>query len=176
MVNRHNRPTRLVVVGDDDQGRSNILSDRLVEARTDRPKGSFVEEIWRQDKLPVSPGVDGTDIDEITKLPPPDGFSVRKFSMPGNTPKQSPDRDALLAEFGTGNVSSLEEGAPALHRHPALHIFTILSGSMYFVLRGGDVLLQEGDSMILPGSMHDWFNPSDQDCIVLSTIACLPHP
>jgi mannose-6-phosphate isomerase-like protein (cupin superfamily) len=165
--------TRLVVLGEDDQGRSTVVRDDVVEMRVDRPKGSYAEELWRQDSLPVRVGDDGTRSAEFTRLPPENGFTVRKFAFPANSGSETLDLAALREEFGADNLTPESEGLPVLHRHPALHVITVLSGSMYFVVRSGDVLISQGDCMILPGTMHDWRNPFDEPCVLLSTISRL---
>jgi mannose-6-phosphate isomerase-like protein (cupin superfamily) len=173
MTNRHVGPTQLIILGEDESGRSTVVHNGPVQSRADRPKGAFVEEIWRQETLPVTSKYDGTTITHIEKLPPPAGFSVRKFAMPGNSPKRNGDSASLEAEFGLDNLTPPLDGQPILHRHRALHVFTVLSGAMYFVLRTGDVLLREGDTVVLPGTMHDWYNPFDEPCVLFAVMAPL---
>jgi len=164
-------PTRLIVVGNDEQGRSTVVRDAPVTARVDRPKGSFAEELWRQDSLPARSTDDGTQIESVSKYPPEGGLSVRRLSLPptGEGPNTL-DMDALVAEFGAENLTDPADG-PVLHRHAkAMQVIHVLSGSCYFLLGTGEVLLEPGTCIVLRGSMHDWRNPFDEPCIILATI------
>ncbi|MEN2738443.1 cupin domain-containing protein [Microbacterium sp. X-17] len=183
--------TRLVVVGTDGHGRSLVVSDGPVAARVDRPRNAYpnmastgpddgsgsdyyAEELWRIDRVPASAAAEGSGHVDVAKYPPPGGVSVRKLSLPPTGDHAGvPDLDALLEEFGPGNVSSPEDGAPVLHRHPCLHVITFLSGACYFILRTGEVYLEAGDCIVLRGDMHDWRNPFDAPAVILATIVRL---
>jgi hypothetical protein len=164
--------TRRVVVGLDDQGRSAVVADGRPGVSVTRPNGAVVTEIWRQDSLPAEVATTA-DLDEggmMQPLPPPHGISVRVFTLP-------PDLDDgprvteqdLAGAFGSDNVASSAAGQ-ALARTPSVYVAAVLSGRAYLVLESSEVLLEAGDSFVLPGSLHGWRNPFAETAVMLATV------
>jgi quercetin dioxygenase-like cupin family protein len=140
--------TRLVVIGDDDQGRSGILRESAAQHRTVRKSGNVLQEIWRQERLPAQVGDDGVLDEEMPPAPPLHGASVRIFTVP-------PDAGAPARKLG-GSTS--------------LYIATIVSGQVYLILETAEVLLGPGESFVLPGSAHAWRNPFDRPAQMICTV------
>lgn len=55
-----------------------------------------------------------------------------------------------------------------MHRTVTLDYCVVLKGQIVLELDGGEkVVLNEGDSLVQKGTMHSWFNKSDQWCRIL---------
>ena len=160
---------RRVVVGLDGDGRSTVVSDAPTSARTVRPNGAIVEEIWRQDRLPARAGTDGIRTGEMEPMPPPNGATVRMFTLPpGRGPAPSSEA-ALRGAFGQQNIRRLADGV-TLHRTDSMYVATVVAGETYVVLETGEVLLRAGDCLVLPGCMHAWRNESGSPAVIVTTV------
>jgi quercetin dioxygenase-like cupin family protein len=145
------RPARRVVVGTDRDGRSAVVADGPAEARTARPNGGVVEEIWRQDRVPARLSDDGARAGEMAPQPPPAGVSIRVFTLPPGA--------------GSGSVE--------LHGSSSVYVATVVSGEARLVLETGEVPLRHGDSLVLPGSKHGWRNPADVEAVIACAVYAL---
>jgi quercetin dioxygenase-like cupin family protein len=141
----HGDVGRRLIIGRDSQGRSYVDED-VSQARAVRPNGAVVQEIWRQERLPARAEDDGIRQGEMAAMPPLSGASIRLFTLP---PHWQP---------GT------------LHRTASLHVITVVSGQAYLVLDTTEVLLRQGDSLVLPGSMHTWRNPFPEAALMVSAV------
>ena len=150
------RGSRRVVVGVDGDGRSTVTADGVSEVSTVRPNGAFLQELWRQETLPARAGDDGTRRGGWQALPPLHGVSVRIFTLAGT---DQPDVPTPVPE--------------GLHRADNLHVITVVSGQAILVLERGEVLMGQGESVVMPGSMHDWRNPFAEPAVMVTTVFCL---
>ena len=160
---------RRVIVGQDSEGRSCVLRDDVSHARTIRPDGAVVREIWRQERLPAQADDDGAREGEMAAMPPLHGASIRLFTLPPDAQSETQaDPAALASVFGRENVGG--SSGPALHRTASLYVITVVSGQAYLVLEATEVLLRQGDSLVLPGSMHAWRNPFPEAAVMVSAV------
>jgi len=163
---------RRVVVGLDDQGHSAAVKVGLSGARRLRPNGAVSTEIWRQERLPARTGDDGAREGEMAGSPPADGVTFRIFTLPPNTEAESADDvEAVAAIFGASNVGG-QQGGPTLHRVDSFYVATVVAGRAYLVLEAEEVLLEHGDSFVLPGVLHTWRNPFPEHAVM----ACAVFP
>jgi mannose-6-phosphate isomerase-like protein (cupin superfamily) len=156
---------RRVIVGQDSQGRSCVLHDDVSQARTVRPNGAVVQEVWRQEGLPAHVDEDGTREGEMIPMPPPQGASIRLFTLPADG---QADPEVPASVFGQENAG--DSSSPTLHRTASLYVATVMSGQAYLVLETTEVLLRQGDSLVLPGSTHTWRNPFPEAALMVSTV------
>jgi mannose-6-phosphate isomerase-like protein (cupin superfamily) len=49
-----------------------------------------------------------------------------------------------------------------LRYHDSLYVITMTSGKLDIVFEEGEMMLRPGDSVLLPGSVHDLRNPTDE--------------
>jgi hypothetical protein len=130
---------RRVLVGPGSSGRSAVVTDTTDLARNEQPNGIVLQEIWRQDRVPARAGDEGVRTGEIGLAPPAAGGVVRILTVPP--------------------MRGLVEGwLPNLHFDDALHVITMISGELDIILEEGELTLAVGDSVILPGSVHDLRN------------------
>lgn len=141
---------RRVIVGIDSKGRSTIMSDKKDLARNEQPNGILLQEIWWQEQVPARADDDGVRTGEIGIAPPAGGAVVRILTVPP-------------ARF------TADEWVPNLHYDDSLHVITMTSGELGIVLEQGEVTLRPGDSIILPGSVHDLRNSTDEPASFIYT-------
>jgi|SRR5271165_932109 len=160
---------RRVIVGRDSKGRSCVLQLDVSQARTVRPNGAVVWEIWRQERLPAQIDDDGTREGEMAPMPPLHGASIRLFSLPPDSQAETQDDpEAIASVFGQDKIGG--SSGPPLHRTASLYVITVVSGQAYLVLETTEVLLRQGDSLVLPGSMHTWRNPFPQAALMVCAV------
>ena len=134
---------RRVIVGVDPKGRSTVTADEKDLARNEQPNGILLQEIWWQEQVPARADDDGVRVGEIGLAAPPGGAVIRILTVP-------PTRFMV------------DEWVPNLHYDDSLHVITMTSGELGVVLEEGEVTLRAGDSVILPGSVHDLRNSTDE--------------
>lgn len=129
---------RRVIVGVNGIAASTVVDDERNLPATRLPNGILLRELWQQRSIPAEstdrPGPDWT----LGPAAPTQGAVVRILTVPA------------------GNSDPL--GEPDLHTDPSLHVITMLSGELIFILEDGEVTLGIGDSIVLRGSMHDLRN------------------
>jgi hypothetical protein len=159
---------RRVIVGFDADGRSTVIRVDNQLPGTQRPTGSTVHELWRQERVPAraSDGALG-HASEMNPMPPEAGVSIRRLVIPpevwAGTPH--PQTEGPVA----GRQYAVRRENAALHRTNSLYVGTVVSGAAYLLLEAGDVLLSVGDTFVLPDSMHSWRNPFDAVAVIVST-------
>jgi hypothetical protein len=160
---------RRVVVGLDGAGRSAVVSDAPTSARTIRPNGAIVEEIWRQEHLPARVADDGIRTGEMAPMPPPKGATVRMFTLPPDRAPTPSGEAALPGSLGELNVRRSAD-PPTLNRTASMYVATVISGEAYVVLEAGEVLLRPGDSLVLPGCLHAWRNETKSPAAIVTVV------
>ncbi|WP_141396694.1 cupin domain-containing protein [Microbacterium gorillae] len=135
---------RRVVVGIDDAGRSAFLSDDRDAAALPRANGTLMHELWRQDTPTggVAPAVVGPV--------PETGFVVRTLTLPPHAAGTRPAAD--------------------LHTSPASYVITVLEGELLVTVEAGESLLGAGETIVIPGSMHDIVNPTEHPTRIVFTM------
>jgi mannose-6-phosphate isomerase-like protein (cupin superfamily) len=132
--------TRRVVLGVGPDGRSCVTDDGPAPVH-DNGSGSFVTEIWSDDRMP--PTVDGAI---------PDPLGVTLELPPGAT-------RFWIAEFPPDPL-----GQPFMHRTDSLDYLIVLSGRVRLFLEDGDVELGPGDAVVQRAEIHGWRNDGDEPC------------
>ena len=140
---------RRVLVGVGAQGRSTVVADGPVELRAMRSNGSVVHDLWQQPVIPAKTTDEGFAAVEPGALPRT-GAIVRFLTIPPGTSRERPTLD--------------------LHTTPALIVLTVITGRTLVVVEAGEVVLEPGDTAVIPGSMHDIGNVSDVAAQVIFTV------
>ena len=132
---------RRVIVGRSSRGRSVVTDDTDDVAVIEPTAGITLHEVWRQDRIPatVEGAADPSSMGILAA--PPHGAVIR----------------ILTIEPFDDNVGAW---TPHLHSDDSLHVITMTEGELDIVLEEGAVQLGAGDSIVLPGSVHDLRNLS----------------
>lgn len=147
---------RRVVTGTVD-GVEVVVDDAPVEA-INVGEGLSLASIWREDAVARVPN-EGSTQAEIG-LPDPGEVWVQVWTAP---PNYRPGEGNRLAEFSTER--------PGLHRTDTVDVDVILQGRMTLEMEDGTTIeLQEGDVVIVNGTLHSWRNDHDMPATVLSTV------
>ena len=142
------RLDRRVVVGTDSQGRSTVVADGRDMASALPGTGVRIEEVWWQDQVPARTDQQGARTGDIGLEAPAGGAVVRVLTVPP-VPAETWSED--------------------LHFDDSMHVMTMVEGELGVVLEVGEVVLQRGDSIVLPGSVHDLRNTSGAPSVFVYT-------
>ena len=140
---------RRIVVGLDAQGRSTVVSDAADMACAHPPTGVAIQEVWWQADVPARLHDEGARGGPIGLAAPPSGGVVRILTVP-----PSPGGPDWVAD---------------LHFDDSMHVITLIAGQLDIVLEVGAVTLRPGDSIVLPASVHDLRNATDQPATFVYT-------
>jgi len=161
---------RRVIIGVDEQGRSTVVQDGHSDALVVRPSGAVSVELWRQDSLPSSLNYDGRR-PEFVGMPPNAGLSYRLLSVPAGTPAEGvDDLERVTATFGGPENVLLADSGALLHRTNAFFLVTVMAGKVYVVLATGEVLIEAGDTFVLPSVLHTFRNPFDEAALMVTAV------
>lgn len=163
------QPTRRIVTGHDQQGRSVFLQDgpapavHVIEAFG----GMSVTELWRTDTAPASnAGSDDPAGREHSLAPSPLGSKFRVVEYPPDAVRfGAGGREAGFAAIG-GSDAMIEGAArhPGMHRTATVDYAIVLSGEIWAVMDEGETLMKPGDVLVQRGTSHAWSNRTDQPC------------
>lgn len=159
---------RRVRVGTNEDGLSCVVGTDTMLRRAVLPSGAVLHEVWVQEQIPeLAASVDCWS-EEMESDSSVTGVSIRRLTVP-------PDVDPEVAAYVASTWDSSDACQPLLdfttHKKWSMDTFvaTVLTGAAYLVLEREDVLLRQGDSVVVPGSMHSWRNPFNVDATMVST-------
>ena len=168
---------RRIVTGHDERGRSCITEDRAAPTVHTNPKrvGYVMTQLWITDDTPapINNGADPT-LRPVKLEPPPRGSVVRiiEFGPEGDWLERidaSGTREAWGA-LGTHTASTNTQGKarhPFMHRTESVDYALVLEGEITLVLDNEEVLMREGDFLVVRGTNHAWANRSGKPCRML---------
>jgi hypothetical protein len=124
---------RLVTIGRNEDGRSQVVNVRDILADDIAEGGHRVDYLWSTNESPP-------------KLP---FFGRRPDEQPRPTSLKHNTSAWTIAGFGANRVGKM-------HCTDTLDYITVLAGSVRFQLEEGEIDLQAGDAVVLPGLEHAW--------------------
>jgi mannose-6-phosphate isomerase-like protein (cupin superfamily) len=160
--------------------RSDGQSDVLVQDELnfdDVPAGGGLD-LWFNTSTPadLTHVSDPTVGHEFMHEPPDGGAIFRIVSFAPNTFEgMSPTEVRQMHEgINSVHIPSIEylEKAkhPSMHRTDTLNYFIVLSGRMWALTEGEDVLVEPGDILIQHGCMHGWRIEGDVPCVMAAVL------
>ena len=174
---------RRIVVGEDEKGRSTIVSDAPTDTRL--ATEAFTRNvIWGADRVPTPVAAENAMTDAAIIPPPPAGYYYDISTFP---PDSEWDYDGgygkALAAAGVGDAESADaippEGPAAIagmHQTDTVDIVTVISGEIWAVVETGETLVKAGDTVVHRGTWHAWRNRSDAPCTVAALHVSVVRP
>lgn len=150
------------------------LSDVIFEEEV--PKDSVVD-FWINFETPadMSSTADPTKGRTLLHEPPDGGAIFRVVRFGKDT--QTVTVDAMLERHKVLNsvhVPSEEylrsAKHPTMHRTDTLNYMILVSGRLWALTEGRDVLLQPGDVLVQQGCMHGWRTEGDEDAVLVAVL------
>jgi len=172
---------RRVVIGENKEGKSVVLSDDKAPRNTEfdyrSDKWTFMSEIWATDDVPTLP-VKGGDltVSMPSITPPPGGTRCRVLFWP--PPKVLEEIQKIYTDRGSGFFEEFHRQAPGIHgttdNTTGMHTTDTIdygyfaSGEIDLELDDGKVVhFKAGDSYVLQGTRHAWHHSNDEPCVLV---------
>ena len=169
-------PKRLIVTGLDADGKSSVISDREIEARTAAAvPGYGWHRLWSWDKTPSVPN-DGVEPDGRDHFPPAGGVRFIVFTVPpgGTSPPEDLKHEAAMLEMEQkfpGRAAHMESHQTGLHTTRTIDFIYVADGEISLEMDDeAEVHLKTGDTLVQNGVRHAWRNYSGQPCTLIVTI------
>ncbi len=169
----HYRAVRRIVTGEDDQGRSVIVSDGPVPNVTAPAHSPLVAQVvWAtgqgaacgDDPAPAEHVFgfhsEGGSILRIVDFPPDDRYDVAQMSV-------------MLDENHVRDTRTPRHFW--FHKTPSLDYAIVLEGEIYAMLDIGETLMKAGDVLIQRATNHSWSNRSGKVCRMAFVLLAEPH-
>jgi len=177
---QHPDEARVILTCTEQDGRSDY-HELIVETHVERDGSGGpifkVSQLWGTADGIGSVG-DGVNPEQVTDpwFPGPGGIRFRFFTfMP--TPK-SGDEDQqapALLENAQGSglsdfVQAFDPERPGMHISDSIDFVHVLSGEVVLELERREILVKQGDLIVMRGGWHNWRNETDQPCTVASVM------
>jgi mannose-6-phosphate isomerase-like protein (cupin superfamily) len=172
---------RRVVVGNDDLGRSIILSDGKAPNSHRFLHGGSQAELWQTGGA-LADVLQGGDAEPLTMVLDPIGMGIAwkfiEFAAPGARDGVDPgairaEMAAVAAGMMTGGHHDPED--PGMHRTDTIDLDLVLDGALELELPGaGSVHLGAGDVVVQRGTWHKWTNRNDGPTRMLAIMIGAP--
>jgi hypothetical protein len=148
-----------VVTGHDDQGRSVVVQDTLVEVTPITGSMARVHRIWGADGVDPVPG-EGSESPYEGFFPPPGGYRFILFTLlPAGSPSGDADTGVSFPDF----VEAMQRGpGRGMHASDSVDLIYVVAGEIWLELDdSAEVRLVAGDTVVQVGTVHGWRNRSD---------------
>lgn len=155
-------PTRRIVTGTDDKGRSIFVSDGPAPDRFVADYApSFVQHLWATGEA-AAKGDEPVPAGHQLGFHSPKGSILRIVDFP---PDHSYKVDKL-ANFLDANEVRDKSGARHFwfHKTESLDYAICLEGEIFAMLDVGEKLMRAGDVLVQRATNHSWSNRSDKSC------------
>ena len=163
------------VVGPNAEGKSAVLIDEATNIQ-ETPGIFWRATLWSTKEVPVDNTIDhdrGNDI--MSREPHPGGMLCRALEIPPDTA----DKMAHIERLRRLNVEVEQKHEPTaadLARHPSMHrtdtldCITVVRGEIYLVTDVEEVLMKQGDTVIIRGTNHAWSNRSSEPALMVGSM------
>ncbi|MCK1277430.1 cupin domain-containing protein [Bradyrhizobium sp. 61] len=173
ITEREYRPVRRIVTGEDDQGRSVIVSDGPTPNVAFPTFSSGAGQVVWATGAGVAPGDD----------PAPAGHRFAFHSDGGSllriadfAPDEQIDSAKLAKFLAENRVLGEKPGRHAwFHKTLSLDYAIVLEGEIYAMMDVGETLMRAGDVLIQRATSHSWSNRSGRMCRMAFVLLALPE-
>jgi mannose-6-phosphate isomerase-like protein (cupin superfamily) len=158
--------TRIVVTGQRADGKSVIVSDRVLAPSQ---AGIGVTPLWAADEAPRFP-ISGEAQPAPTMFPPLGGYRFIMMTIPPDAQKGEPiagDGMGERARVGTGAGDWMEPDGSGFHTTDTVDFEVVVSGEASQEFDDGQIVhLKAGDCFVQNGTRHRWFNRGTEPAVV----------
>lgn len=161
--------SRVVTTAIGADGRSFIASDHEGALVLDDAFGKSFN-VWETDTFPITASGDFTP-QPHAQFDPASGMRIYTTAFaPERNWGDDADTvvDGAMKAVGLGGTRG--ERPAGFHTTATVDIQTVVSGEIYAVMDEGEVLLRQGDSIVMRGVPHTWRNRSDEVAVVLAVM------
>lgn len=158
-------PKKYVMANRADGKSDIVMAKDLVEGR-------FID-MWINYETPADLSGEDDPTDGVAFLhePPDNGaiFRIVRFTQDMNnaTPEEAV---AMHKAINSHHIPTLDElraaKHPSMHKTDSLNYFIMLSGKLWMLSEGKDVLLEPGDFIVQKGCMHGWRAEGDEPAVL----------
>lgn len=177
---QHPEKSRVILTRTEDDGTSDY-HEILVAAETpfDDAGGPVftVSQLWGTPDGPLSVG-SGVNPDQVIDpwFPGPGGIRFRFFTFLPTPKQEAAQHDTpVLLEHAKGDILSnfveaFDPERPGMHISDTVDFVHVLSGEVVLELERREILVRQGDIVIMRGGWHNWRNETDRPCTVASVM------
>lgn len=167
---------RLIVTGLNDDGKSSVIRDGEIEARTAAAvPGYGWHRLWSWDETPAVPN-NGIEPAGPAHFPAPGGVRFIVFTVPPGSIAAPEDLDKQAAmqeleEKFPGRAAHMESHQTGLHTTATVDLIYVADGEIWLELDDQkEVHLTAGDTLVQNGVRHAWRNHGTKPCSLVVTI------
>lgn len=156
------RPVRRIVTGEDEQGRSCIVSDGPAPNHTAQPGLPVAQVLWITGEA-RAPGPEPAPAGHRCGFHSKGGSLLRIVDFP---PDSSYDEEGLLRFLDENGVRDDSGKARHFwfHKTQSLDYAFVLEGEIWALMDKDETLMRAGDVLIQRATNHSWANRSGQPC------------
>lgn len=153
--------------------RADGLSDVVIDEAV--PEGPVVD-LWINHQTPADISSSEDPTKGTLMHEPPDGGAIFRFctfttEMNVITPEQM---YAMHQQLHSVHIPTLEylkaAKHPSMHKTDTLNYFVLISGRLWALTEGKDVLLEPGDFIIQQGCMHGWKVEGEEPALLAAVL------
>ncbi len=167
---------RLIVTGLDANGKSSLISDRQIDARTAAAMPGYGwHRLWSWDTAPDVPN-SGIESEGPGHFPASGGVRFIVFTIPPGTTAapENLDKEAAMQELEEkfpGRAAHMESHQTGLHTTATIDFIYVADGEIWLELDDKqEIHLKTGDSLVQNGVRHAWRNHGTKPCSLVVTI------
>lgn len=172
------KPIRRVVTGHNAEGRSIIVSDKVVESAFEVPvwPGRGVTAVWTSNEAPASNRDE--DMGEASGFPLPGSggvsFMIMQIPPESELEKMSPEDRAIASVPVARTFPEAMEidisKSYQMHATDTIDYLIMLSGELTLLVDDGEVTLKPFDTVIQRGVNHGWINHGTEPALIMSAV------
>ncbi|MFI6937130.1 cupin domain-containing protein [Streptomyces sp. NPDC050287] len=165
---------RKYVMGNRADGLSDVLQDDEIAFKG--PASNV--DLWVNASTPADlTATDDPTVGKAFEHEPPDGGATFRIVSwaPGSfeyaTPEQVHEYHTSIHSAHIPSIEYIRSAKhPSMHRTDTLNYFIVLSGQMWALTEGRDVLVKPGDVLIQHGCMHGWRVEGSEPCVMAAVL------
>jgi hypothetical protein len=161
------REFRTIVTGQNEAGKSIILSDKPAEnvLQPSHSPNVALTDLWRSVTHRAAIEEDYPGTAQTFLLSPPDKGSIfRIVQFPPDHERNYGNQKKLFSEYGNPEAHQESDRHPGFHKTESVDYAIVLDGEIFAMMDEGETLMRAGDTLVQRATNHAWSNRSDSPC------------